>query len=267
MDLVQEEISRNLATKRIGRRVKVLETAASTNDIAASFAARGDYDGLAVFTEEQTAGRGRGGTRWKSGNRDSILCSILLVKEEMNPELLSLAAAVAVAECIGRQGRHTAKIRWPNDITLGGRKVAGILLDARSAGDASPPDYVIGIGINCLQQEGFFAGELAGEATSIAIENASGCDRSLLARRLLAAMEMWLGAARSSETEVTERWHELGTLLGKRLSLMFNRKKYKGRCIGLDPRKGLIVQLESGGVRMFDAAHTRIVRQLICQSD
>ncbi|MCX5637437.1 MAG: biotin--[acetyl-CoA-carboxylase] ligase, partial [Planctomycetota bacterium] len=118
VDLIKAE----LKTKRIGRKILVYSRTASTNDVAAEYAKNKVNDGLVVFAEEQTAGRGRAGSKWHSGRSDSILCSILLTDCTLNGELLSLSCAVAIAETIGK----SAKIKWPNDIILNGKKVAGI---------------------------------------------------------------------------------------------------------------------------------------------
>jgi BirA family biotin operon repressor/biotin-[acetyl-CoA-carboxylase] ligase len=263
-----DRIKANLATGRVGRNIMVLESTASTNDVAARHTGESKHDGLAVFAEEQTAGRGRAGTKWHGGRRQSVLCSILLVGEETDGELLSLAAAVATAECIGRQGRNHAMIRWPNDVMVGGRKIAGILLESRmprgpakgaSARGDSGPSYIIGVGINCHQKPESFPAELRGSATSIDIESKTVCDRESIAKSLLSSLDQWLRAAAESPETLVSRWRRKSMLLGQRVKLVHRGRGFAGNCIGADPQRGLILQLERGGVRMFDAAHTRIV--------
>ena len=148
--LDSDKIKANLKTKRIGRKILIYDSTSSTNDIAAEYARNKQNDGLVVFAEEQTAGRGRAGNQWFSGRADSILCSIVLTENKLNAELLSLTCAVAVAETIGTSGRSRAKIKWPNDIMLNGKKVAGILLESRSlpiadCGEAVPALRPVGI--------------------------------------------------------------------------------------------------------------------------
>jgi biotin-(acetyl-CoA carboxylase) ligase len=111
-----DKIKANLKTTRIGKKIVVYNRTSSTNDIAAEYAKNKENDGLAIFAEEQTAGRGRAGTKWYSGRADSILCSVVLTDSKCNAELLSLACAVAVAEAIGKTARFEAKIKWPNDV-------------------------------------------------------------------------------------------------------------------------------------------------------
>jgi BirA family biotin operon repressor/biotin-[acetyl-CoA-carboxylase] ligase len=249
-----EQIKATLKTKRIGRKILVYSRTSSTNDIAAEYARNKGNDGLVVFAEEQTAGRGRAGSRWHSGRSESILCSILLTDCRLNGELLSLTCAVAVAETIGK----STKIKWPNDIILNGKKAAGILLESKK--DKTGNVYILGIGINCHQTANSFPPELQSIATSIDIESEMVCDRILLAKRLLTVLDHWLEIAAQASKKVIDRWRKLSVQLGHRVALVFNGTKFSGNCIGIDPEKGLIVQLDTGGVRMFDAAHTSILK-------
>ena len=245
-------------TKRIGRKILVYNHTSSTNDIAAEYAKNKENDGLVIFAEEQTAGRGRAGTKWHSGRGDSILCSILLTSCNCNPELLSLACPVAVAEAVGKIVDSQAKIKWPNDIILNGKKVAGIMVESKTVNDRTA--YIIGIGINCHQKKSSFPRELQTTATSIDIESRSICDRISLAKRLLSSLDHWLEVAQDTSKKVTDRWRKLNTLLNQRITVIYNGRKFTGNCIGVDPEKGLILQLDRGGVRMFDAAHTTIAK-------
>ena len=256
-----DKIKANLKTKRIGGKILVYDSTSSTNDIAAEYARNKQNDGMVVFTEEQTAGRGRAGNKWLSGRADSILCSIVLSTggSQTDPvELLSLTFAVAVAEAIDTTGRSRAKIKWPNDIMLNGKKVAGILLESKSFATSKSKIYVAGIGINCHQKKESFPDELQQIATSIDAESHSISDRVLLAKRLLSSVDHWLEVAANDSEKVIDRWRELSIQLSHRVTLIYNGAKFAGHCIGIDPEKGLILRLDTGGIRMFDAVHTTI---------
>jgi len=253
-----DKIKTNLKTKRIGREILVYQQTSSTNDIAAEYAKNKKNDGLVIFAEEQTAGRGRAGAKWYSRRTENILCSIILTENKCNAELLSLACAVGVAEAIGKVGGIEAKIKWPNDIILNGKKVAGILLESKDNKEFN--SYIVGIGINCHAKKETFPKELQTIATSIDIESRTICDRISLAKRLLASLDYWLEAAEETNKKVTKRWRKLSIQLGHRIRVVFNGRKFGGNCIGIDPEKGLVVQLDTGGVRMFDAAHTTIAK-------
>jgi BirA family biotin operon repressor/biotin-[acetyl-CoA-carboxylase] ligase len=249
-----DRIKADLSAARIGREVIVFKSTSSTNDIAAEYAANKENDRLVILAEEQTAGRGRAANKWLSAPSESILCSILLTDCPLNPELLCLAAAVAVAETIGQ----SAKIKWPNDIFLNDKKVAGILLESKTYDYG--PAYIIGIGINCHQRKDSFPPELRPITTSIDIETQTTCSRVSIARRLLACLDHQLETAQHDSTRIIDQWRELSIQLGHRITLIYNGRKFTGNCIGIDPQKGLILQLDTGAVRMFDTAHTTIAK-------
>ena len=140
-------------------------------------------------------------------------------------------------------------------LALGGKKVAGVMLESINTNT-----YVLGIGINCHQKKRNFPKELRKIATSIDIESSGCCDRVSLARRLLTYVDQWFVTAGQDSQKIIDRWRQLSTLLGHRVTIEFNSQQFCGNCIGIDPAKGLILQLERGGVRMFDAAHTTIVK-------
>ena len=253
-----DKIKSNLKTKRIGRKILVYNRTSTTQAVAAEYAKNKENDGLVIFAEEQTEGKGRADNKWQSNFSESILCSIILIDNKINTELLSLACAVAVAEAIGKSANGQAKIKWPNDIMLNGKKAAGILLESKTADDKNT--CIIGIGINCHQNKESFPIELQPVATSIDMESHSVTDRILLAKRLITSMENWLEVAQQKSEKVISQWHKLSVQLGHRVKLICNGREFSGNCIGVDPEKGLILHLDRGGVRMFDACHTSIVK-------
>jgi BirA family biotin operon repressor/biotin-[acetyl-CoA-carboxylase] ligase len=269
-----DKIKEGLKTKRVGTKILVYDSTSSTNDIAAEYSRNKQNDGLVVFAEEQTAGRGRAGNKWFSDKGNSIICSTILIENKIHAELLSLTCAVAVAESISSPGRSRVKIKWPNDIMLNGKKVAGILLESKSRSEYrvkrsefaargtqnTERIYVVGIGINCHQKAESFPEELRQIATSVDAENHSISDRILLAKRLLISLDHWLEVAENNSKKVIDRWRNLSVHLARRVTLVFNGSKFTGHCIGIDPEKGLILQLDTGGRRMFDAAHTSILK-------
>ena len=256
--LIPDRISSRLSTKRIGRHVIVHERTSSTSDIATEYARNPDNDGLVVFAEEQTSGRGRTGATWYSGRGESLLFSGVLIDCDLPNELLSLTCGVAVASAIGQVGPHAARTKWPNDVLLGGKKVAGILVESKLSGAARA--HIIGIGINCHQDEKAFPPEIQSLATSLDLAGRTYCDRVTLARRVLASLDQWLTTAAQDKKRVLDAWTGLSSQLGQRVTLCYNGRSFTGNCIGVDPEKGLILQLDRGGVRMFDAAHTTIAK-------
>ncbi len=254
-----DKIRANLKTRYIGRKVIVYKSTASTNDIAAEYARNRANDGLMVLAEEQRGGRGRGGNKWVSDYGQSVLCSILLTECGLNTELLPLVIAVATAEAIGKCAKAEAKIKWPNDIILNNKKVAGILVESKKIGKHT--NYVIGIGINCHQEKTDFPAELRSIATSIDIETGTSADRISLIRRLIVSVEHWLDTGEKRPQKVIDHWQKLSTQLHHRVAVIYNRKRFAGNCTGVDPQQGLILQLDTGGIRMFHAAQTTIAKE------
>lgn len=246
----------------VAGKVVVFKSTASTNDAAWRYAANAAHHGLCVLAEQQTAGRGRRGRTWHSKPGESLLCSVLLIDTPIPAELLTLTAAVATAEAIGDCCKLNTGIKWPNDILIGERKAAGILVEQRTVGKRTC--FVVGVGINCNQTAAAFEGlDLRSPATSIRIETGQAADRTAMACALMAALEKWLGKAMVGMAHPTNpviaRWSQLSTLLGRHITLESDNHTYRGYCRGLDPVDGLVVQLDSGAIRAFAAHHTSIV--------
>jgi BirA family biotin operon repressor/biotin-[acetyl-CoA-carboxylase] ligase len=139
---------------------------------------------------------------------------------------------------------------------VNGKKIAGILLESKTtkAGTAQ----ILGIGINCHQKK--FEDEIKTPATSIDIERKTTCDRTIICKRLLSEIEGWINKAKESPASVIQAWHDLSTQLNHRITVLFNGKEYSGTCVGVDPEKGLILELDKGGRLFFTTAQTSIVR-------
>ena len=254
-----DAIKSNFNAGRIGREIIVYKSTSSTNDIAAQYANGGEKnDGIVILAEQQTAGRGRRANKWLSQTGKSILCSVLICDNGISSDVIPLVSAVAAAETVGKYAGAEAKIKWPNDIFLADRKVAGILIDGIAR--AGQKFYVIGIGINCHQTREDFAGELGDTATSIDIQTGGVCDRNKIIAELLANFERYLAAASDESASIIEKWQSRNMLSGKKITIEYNGERFTGNCIGIEPTEGLIIQLECGGIRTFDAAFTTVVK-------
>jgi len=258
-----EAIASALGTRRIGRRVVVLDETASTNDVAFTSVDQDGADGLAVFTEYQIAGRGRLGRTWTSPRSASVLCSVLLVESHssgrapVEPGTLTLAAGVATCEAVLTAVEDLEPtIRWPNDLCLRGRKLAGILIESRAARGGSA--CAIGIGLNCLQHRGHFDESLQASATSLEAESRFPVSRLAVARQLLIELDRWL-ADPPDQKALRQAWLDRAEPLGQHIHLRQAGHDYVGRTIDVDPVAGLVVQLDDGGRRVFDPATTTLV--------
>jgi BirA family transcriptional regulator, biotin operon repressor / biotin---[acetyl-CoA-carboxylase] ligase len=210
------------ATPLIVRRDRV----DSTQAIVFALAAEGAADRTVVVADSQAAGRGRRGRVWHDEPGESLLCSILLRPRLTPAQLptLSLTAGVAVAEALARAAGLAPRLKWPNDVLVDGRKIAGILLESRPAPPASPAApaasgsiIALGIGINIAQRS--FVPELAGRATSVRLAGGD-VDRDTLLTALLDALDGWRARLEGEGfAPVRERWRALADTLGRRVSV------------------------------------------------
>ena len=183
-----ERIADALRGERIGNCVVVLQETGSTNDVV--FAMAADHaEGLVVFAELQTAGRGQHGRRWESTVGKGLWFSVLLRPNLSPNELPRLTswAAQTIADTLKAELALPARVKPPNDVYIADRKVAGILLEMRAV-PAAPHVGILGIGVNVNQTPEEFPEELRGTATSLAMLTGKSVDRHALAVALLRAL-------------------------------------------------------------------------------
>jgi BirA family biotin operon repressor/biotin-[acetyl-CoA-carboxylase] ligase len=209
-----------LDTQRLGRRVLVYERLDSTNRLAASLADDPAHDGLAILADEQTAGRGQHGRRWQCPPRGGVLLSVLLFPPPAlrRPALLTAWAAVSVCETIRRTTGLQAKIKWPNDVLLHGRKVCGILIEQRTVARGEGPSLatICGIGLNANQSAESFEQAGLTEAGSLALFARRPFDTHQLARLLLEQLDAEYGQLCAGDLATLEAcWKWRIGLLGK----------------------------------------------------
>ncbi|HOW18364.1 MAG TPA: biotin--[acetyl-CoA-carboxylase] ligase [Phycisphaerae bacterium] len=251
-----------LGTTRIGRKVRVLEETASTNDLALSEAETDpDADGLAVFAEFQTAGRGRQGRSWHAPRGASLLCSVLLIgrDEVARAGVLTLIGGVAACDAVREATDVWPALRWPNDLFVRGRKLGGVLVESRPIREGRRA-WVIGVGINCYQHANHFPPGIRDRATSLELESSHPIDRTRLARELLRALDRWLAPDEQVDAERVHRaWLERDESIGHRVRILSEGRTFEGRTLDVDPQTGLLVQLDDGVRRWFDAARAQIL--------
>ena len=170
----------------IAGEIIVLDETTSTNDVVLQMAHEGASEGLVVFAEHQTAGRGQRGNAWQSSAGKGLLCSILLRPNVAVHDSARLVdwAVKGIAWTIESACFCTATIKPPNDIYIDGRKVAGVLVEMR-AQPGAPHLAVVGIGVNVNQTLGHFPEELRERAISLAIVLGRPIERNTLAIALL----------------------------------------------------------------------------------
>ena len=182
--LMAPVIARGLQTRWAGRQIVYLPSVDSTNRRARQLAAEGAPHGTLVIADEQTAGRGRRGRGWISPAGEGVFMSLILRPQSHPSEVarLSMQTALAVALSIAQTTGLDARIKWPNDIVCGGRKVCGMLLEM-NADEQAVHDVVAGIGINVHQTQ--FAPEIAQTASSLDLLSGKRVCRAALVRAFL----------------------------------------------------------------------------------
>jgi BirA family biotin operon repressor/biotin-[acetyl-CoA-carboxylase] ligase len=221
----------------------------STQSVIFALAGEGAPDRTVVVADYQAAGRGRRGRLWDAPAGTSLLASILL-RPSGTPARwggYSLVSALAVADALARIAGVGARLKWPNDVLVGGRKIAGILLESRLAAAAGPASagagvIAIGIGVN-LGQRAFPAG-LAARATSILLETGRVVERDAALGALLEAFDGWRTRLEGEGLgPVRERWLAQADTIGRRVSV----DGVSGVAVDLDADGALV--LEDGGRR------------------
>lgn len=184
--LIAAELQANLSGAIIGRKIIVLEQTGSTNDAILRSATPTPKEGLVLFAEHQTAGRGQRGNRWESAAGKGLWLSILLRPkiDITNSPRLTVWAAEAVSEAIRHEFSLETTIKLPNDIQIDGRKVAGVLVEMR-AQEKAPHLAIAGIGINMNQSLEDFPAALQGRGISLAMALGQQVDRQRFALALL----------------------------------------------------------------------------------
>jgi len=258
-------IEETLHRARPGRRLQFLEEVGSTQDRAFLLAEHGAPDGSVVLAERQTAGRGRLGRAWDAPAGAGAWFSVILRPHAVpppEPTLLVAATVLAVAEGMEEATGLVPGIRWPNDLVVGDRKVAGILLETRDLAPEAPL-FILGVGINTDRGTEAFPKELRDISTTIAAETGRSPDRTSLLCAVLEALDRWRTTlAAAGPPVVEEAFRARVAYLGHRVSLLAGEERLVGVLESASPVTGVFLRLDGGGWRAIRPEHAREVRPL-----
>ena len=233
-------------TKVIGRDIRVFEETTSTNDVMEKLARDGVKEGVVVFAESQTKGRGRLGRKWLSPTRQGLWLSVLL-RPELRPQettQLTVASATALRRAIKTVTGLTADIKWPNDLLLGGKKVVGILTEMSAEVDRVR-HVILGIGVDVNQED--FPPELRKLATSLKVETGVAISRAELATEILRELDFdydRIGGGKFAQ--VADEWEASCATIGKNVSVQMGTRLIRGYAEALDDDGALLVRTEHG---------------------
>ncbi len=241
-------LSRLGQTGVIGRDIQVFEETTSTNDVIEKLARDGVKEGAVVFAESQTRGRGRLGRKWLSPAKGGLWFSVLL-RPDLRPQeatRLTVASATALRRAIESQTGLKPDIKWPNDILIGGKKVAGILTELNAELDHIK--YVIlGIGVDVNINQGDFPAELRKLATSLKAELGKPVSRPELAVAILRELDHdYARIAAGQFPALADEWEEHGTTIGQDVVIRMGDHQLRGRAESLGEDGELLLRTEHG---------------------
>ena len=246
--LADDLLARLGKTKAIGRDIRVFEQTTSTNDVIEKLARDGVKEGVVVFAESQTKGRGRLGRKWISPARKGLWFSILL-RPDLRPQettQLTVASATALRRAIQSETGLKPEIKWPNDILIGGKKVAGILTELSAELD-KVRCVVLGIGIDVNLDAGELPAELKKTATSLKIETGETVSRAELASAILRELdEDYSRVCAGKFQKIADEWEEHCATIGRNVTVQIGDRKIRGRAESLGEDGALLLRTEHG---------------------
>jgi BirA family biotin operon repressor/biotin-[acetyl-CoA-carboxylase] ligase len=246
------------------RALHVLGRCASTNEEARELARRGAEDGTIVVADAQTAGRGRLDRSWHSPPGVGLYASVLVREPELGPRLtlLPLLVGVALADGIAALGVADAALKWPNDVLLGGRKLAGILCEFESPAGQTGGDgaVVLGVGVNVGHLLGDFPSGLREQATSLRLALGRDVARETVLCRFLAALGARLQAFRTPADFPWDAWRARSAVEGQPVRVEGPPGGFDGEALRVDPDGALVVRRTDGAELRVVAADVTLAR-------
>jgi BirA family biotin operon repressor/biotin-[acetyl-CoA-carboxylase] ligase len=245
--LQPETILEDLGPSLFAKNMVFRKTLESTNTLAKELAAKGAHEGTLVLAEEQRAGRGRGGRRWISPGGVNLLFSVLL-RPNLNTDqvfVLTMILALAAIEAIKGATGLGAKIKWPNDLYLVGKKLGGILTEFSVKGKGM--EYVVlGLGLNVnwypAEDEG-----IRYPATSLLAQTGVRTSRNKLLISILKPFEQYYRKVLAGEIEALfARWNELSLIIGKDVEIISGQDRLVGRVLRIDREGTLVIKDKKG---------------------
>lgn len=250
-----------LTTRTFGRQMHVLPSTPSTNDVLKQLALSGAPEGTVVLADQQTQGRGRQGRAFASPAGVGIYLSLLLRPTVALASLptLTLACGVATAHALADIQAPPVQLKWPNDVEMAGKKVAGILCEAVLQPSAAPV-VIVGIGMNVNTTLADFPPALHGSATSLALVSGHAWARTSLITRLLVHLEQVYALFQQGDhATIIAQWLRYGPIHGRRVRFQHEGHEMQGTVVGLEEDGALQVQTPQGPVQRLVAGEVVFV--------
>ncbi len=243
MSLDLRSVEGRLTTNFVGRRILYLTSAASTQDVARAEAEGGAPEGTAVLAEEQSAGRGRLGRSWASPPGTNLYLTLVMRPPLARLRTLSIVAPLAVAQAVEETAGLAPRIKWPNDVLVAGRKLAGVLIESELSGQ-SPRYSLVGIGLN-VNLDTDEVPEIAGIATSLRRELGHDVSREAVLAALLNRFEaLYEEVARGPAVHAA--WRSRLETLGRQVRVTFGEQVEEGLAEDVDGEGSLVLRRPDG---------------------
>jgi BirA family biotin operon repressor/biotin-[acetyl-CoA-carboxylase] ligase len=239
-----------LRTHLLGHVLVARAETASTSDDAWDASATGAADGFTVVADAQTRGRGRAGRSWHTTPGKGLALSVLLHRDcdARSLGVLPLAAGLALARALEALGVR-ADLKWPNDLLLGGRKIAGVLVESRTRASESEGEdrvVVVGVGVNVAAAPEELPPELREIATSLAAEGHTVAREDVAAEFLTALERLWADLEEGGPEYVISAWRKRAAFWGARVRVATPTGEVTGIARDLDPSGRLLVATDDG---------------------
>lgn len=244
--LLPYEVHRNLKTRTLGRKMRYYATTPSTIGIGRQLAQEGNVEklhGLVIIAEEQTGGVGRMGRAWVSPGGGIWITIVLRPRIPVDHIfMVTMAGSIAVARAIRKEYDIGALIKWPNDIFIGSRKVAGLLLELSAESD-QVHHCLLSLGIDANVPVGEFDPVIRDRITSLSAELGHDVDRAALLARVLKEFESRLQLVEDGEYDtIIQEWKSISSTLENRVQIKTLKDSFEGDAVDIDEFGALIVR-------------------------
>ncbi len=261
-NIYQGEVTAHLEGARIGQRLEFMKTTASTNADAFRLAEDGVMEGTVVLADSQSGGKGRRGRVWVSPAGVNLYCSVVLRPAIMPHEApqLTFLSAVAVARAIEQTTTLIPEIKWPNDLLISGKKVAG-LLNEMSAETDGINFVVLGIGVNLNMTSDQFPGDLRHPATSLFIESGVKVDRSRFTGIMLNELDrLYADFLAHGFGPVREEWQQRCNANGRQVLVSDSGTECSGgQFIGIDSDGAMLLRSGDDRLHRITCGDVRVI--------
>jgi BirA family biotin operon repressor/biotin-[acetyl-CoA-carboxylase] ligase len=245
----------------IGREIFFYDTVGSTNTVASEQSEK-TSEGVVVLADSQERGRGRLGRSWISPAGVNIHMRVILrpKMEIRHATLITIMAAVACAAALRKTTGLDVSIKWPNDLTVSGRKLGGILTDLKTEKGAIVA-AIVGIGINVNSDTDAFPGEVNKIATSVKKETGNLASREKVIIAILLEMDKWYTILQGVHSNMLlSEWKRLTSTLGKKVAVTLGEETLNGVAEDIDDEGRLLLKLPSGEIKRISSGDLTVLR-------